>query len=241
MTLSKWMGQFRVSKRANLRQDMSMVFRRGLSLVAVATLCSLVLTGCAQSSQQYGSDSKDGVYFAVPNSWHQISSKDLNHEESLSTAQGAAERLALVHYQVAFSVNPKVTAKQVLSLTAPDEPVVYTRVRGLTSDEIQQVSYNDLRNLVLPLSTWEDGTATSVPVYSVDTDEEAVQKGGRGVHTIFSFTSNGVSQTLNQTGLLSNDHHMLVMLIARCTTTCYTKNKSLIEKIVKSFTFRGSK
>ena len=218
-----------------------MVFRRGLSLVAVATLCSLVLTGCAQSSQQYGSDTKDGVYFAVPNSWHQISSKDLNHEESFSTAQGAAERLALVHYQVAFSVDPKFTAKDVLSLTAPTQPVVYTRVRGLTNDEIQQVSYNDLRNLVLPLSTWEDGTATSIPVYSVATDEEAVQKGGRGVHTVFSFTSNGVSQTLNQTGWISNDHHMLVMFIARCTTACYTKNQSLIEKIVKSFTFRGSK
>jgi len=217
-----------------------MVFRRGLSLVAVATLCSLVLTGCAQSSQQYGSDSKDGVYFAVPNGWHTISTKDLNHEESLSTAQGAAERLALVHYQIAFSAQSKFSASDVLSLTAPEQPVVYVRVRGLTNDEIQQVSYNDLRNLVVPLSTWEDGTASSIPVYNVSTDEEAVQKGGRGVHTVFNFTSNGVSQTLNQTGLLSNDHHMLVMFIARCTTACYTKNQSLIEKIVKSFTFRGS-
>jgi hypothetical protein len=218
-----------------------MFFRHKLGAVAVAALCMLTLTSCAQSSFQYGSDTKDGVYFAVPNNWHTISSKDLSGQEALSTAQGAAERLALVRYQEAFTLDPKFKASQVLSITAPQKPVVYARVRGLTNAEIQQVSYNDLRNLVLPLTSWEDGTASSIPVYSVATDQEAVQKGGRGIHTIFSFTFNGVSQTLNQTGIISNDHRTLVMFVVRCTTACYTKNKSAIEKVVASLTFRGSK
>jgi len=217
-----------------------MNFRRGFRVVLVASVSALLLTGCAQSSHKYGSDTKDGVYFSVPNSWHTISSMELAKQEALSTVQGSAERLALVRYQIAYSPDPKLTAKDVLTLTAPKNPIVYARVRGLTNSEIQQVSYNDLRNLILPLTSWEDGTASSIPVYSVDSDREAVQKGGRGVHTVFSFTNNGVSQTINQTGILSSDHRTLVMFIVRCSTTCYKKNKVDIEKSVASFTDRGS-
>jgi len=214
---------------------------RTLKLFLVLGVCACALTSCAQSSKLYGSDVKDGVYFSVPNSWKTISSKDLAAQEALSTVQGSAARLALVRYQVAYSPDPKLKAKDVLTLSAPSEPIVYARVRGLTNSEIQQVSYNDLRNLILPLTTWEDGTAASIPEYSVASDQEAIQKGGRGVHTVFSFTNNGENQTINQTGILSNDHRTLVMFIVRCTTTCYNKNKKEIEKTVSSLTDRGSR
>lgn len=189
---------------------------------------------------KYGSDVKDGVYFSVPQSWNTVTGKALLAQEALSTTQGAAERLTLVHYQEAYSPNPKIKAKDVLTLTAPNSPIVYARVRALTNSEIQQISYNDLRNLILPVTSWEDGTASSIPVYSVASDQEAIQKGGRGIHTIFSFTNNGVSQTINQTGLLSNDHRTLVMFVVRCSTLCYFKNKTTIDKAVASFTVRGS-
>ena len=218
-----------------------MNFRCGFKLSAVILGGALLLTSCGTPSQKYGSDSKDGVYFAVPNSWNQISSKDLASQEALSTVAGSSERLALVRYQVAYSPDAKIKAKDVLTLNTPDSPIVYARVRGLTDSEIQQVSYNDLRNLILPLTTWEDGTASSIPVYNVITDQEAVQKGGRGVHTVFAFTNNGVSQTINQTGLLSNDHRTLVMFVVRCSTVCYNKNKTEIEKAVASLTDRGTK
>lgn len=217
-----------------------MNFARGFKVVATAAACAVLLTGCGQSSLKYGSDTKDGVYFSVPNSWNAVTSKALSAQEALSNTQGAAERLSLVHFQEAYSPDPKLKAKDVLTLSAPNSPIVYARVRALTNSEIQQVSYNDLRNLILPLTSWEDGTASSVPVYSVASDREAVQKGGRGVHTVFSFTNNGVSQTINQTGLLSNDHRTLVMFVVRCSTVCYTKNKTVIEKAVASLTDRGS-
>ena len=217
-----------------------MKFRRGLAAIAVLAATTLLLAGCAQASQKYASDSKDGVYFAVPNSWNSISPKALNDQESLSTAQGASDLLAEVHWQIAYTPDKKIKASDVLSLTAPSEPVVYARVRSLSSDEIQEVSYNDLRDLIVPLTSWEDGTAASTPTYNVISDQEDVQKGSRGVHTVFSFVENGVSQTLDQTGLISNDHRTLIMFVARCTTVCYNKDKSEIDKVVASFTDRGT-
>lgn len=230
---------FRLIKILKIRQTSAMDLVRGFKLVAIVTISAVLLSGCGKSSVTYASDAKDGVFFSVPNSWSSVTPKSLAAQESLSTAQGAAERLALVHFQIAYSPNVKIAARDVLSLTAPTSPIVYARVRELTDSEIQQVSYNDLRNLILPLSTWEDGTASSIPVYSVASDQEAVQKGGRGIHTVFSFTNNGVSQTINQTGLLSNDHRTLVMFVVRCSTVCYTKNKAAIEKAVASLTDRG--
>ena len=215
--------------------------RRILTLSASVLTCALMLTGCGTPSRQYGSDSKDGVYFAVPRSWHKITSAELAKQEALSTLPGAAERLALVNYQEAFSADPKITAKDVLTLSSPKSPIAYARVRGLSDAEMQQVSYNDLRNLILPLTTWEDGTASSIPPFTVLADQESVHKGGRGVHTIYEFTNDGVSQTINQTGLLSNNHRTLIMFIVRCSTTCYNKNKTQIEKAVASLTDRGTR
>jgi hypothetical protein len=217
-----------------------MNFGRGFKLAAVAICGTLILTGCAQASQKYASDSKDGVFFAIPNSWSQIPSKDLTAQEGLNVAQGSVDRLALVHWQVAYSPNKKINAKDVLSLGEPTQPIVYARVRSLTSAEIQQVSYNDMRNLVVPLTSWEDGSAAAIPAFSIITDQEAVQKGGRGVHVVFEFQNNGVNQTINQTGLLSNNHQTLVMFIVRCTTICYDKNKVEIDKAVASLTDRGA-
>ena len=214
--------------------------RRGFRAVAVLTICTLFLSGCAEASQKYASDTKDGVYFAVPNSWKLIDPKALHAQESISTASGAAERLAQVHWQAAYTPDIKFKVSDVLDLIAPSRPLVYVRVRSLTAYEIQRVSYNDLRNLIVPVTSWEDGSASSIPVFNVLTDEEEVQRGSRGIHTVFNFVNLGVSQTLDQTGLLSNDHRTLIMFVVRCTTKCYNKEKTAIKKVVASFTSRGT-
>ncbi len=216
-----------------------MKFRQSTTLVAIVAISTLVLTSCGKPSQNYAIDTKDGVYFAVPNSWHLITTKELAAEEALSTQAGAADRLARVQWQIAYSGEAKVSAARVLNFQAPNSPIVYARVRALSATEIQQVSYNYLRDLIVPLSGWEDGSATSIPVFVVKTDEELVQKGARGVHAVFNFTNYGISQTVNQIGLLSNDHRSLILFVIRCTTDCYTKNLPVIEKIVASFTDKG--
>jgi hypothetical protein len=210
--------------------------------IAVALLLSLaLLTGCSQPSKIYAANKAEGVYFAIPQGWAKVSQKDLSARESLSTAAGAAERAASVLWQEAYSPNPKIAATDVLSLKTPQEPIVYVRVRGLLGPEINSVSYNSLRDLVVPLTAWVDGTKKA-PTFDISNDEERVEKGGRGVHSVFNFVqADGSDQTINQTSLLSNDHSTIYALLIRCSTSCYDKKRTTLEKIAASFTVRGRK
>jgi 6-phosphogluconolactonase (cycloisomerase 2 family) len=86
-----------------------------------------------------------------------------------------------------------------------------------------------------------DGVDLGIPDFKILLDEEKVEKGARGVHTIYSFSLDGIEQTLNQTVLMANDRSTIYILMARCATTCYTKNKKSIEEIVTSYTVQGAK
>jgi len=129
-----------------------------ISTIAVLVFPVLLLSSCAQPSKIYASSKSEGVYFSLPRGWTKVSQKDLSARESSSTVSGAAERAASVLWQEAYSLNPKVTANEVLSLKTPDKPLVYVRVRSLLGAEINSVSYNSLRDLIVPLTGWVDGT-----------------------------------------------------------------------------------
>jgi hypothetical protein len=214
--------------------------KRALVILALIAL-PLVLTSCAQPSKIYAADKKEGVYFSLPRGWTKVSQKALNARESLSTAAGAAERAASVLWQEAYSLDSNITAADVLSLKTPQKPLVYVRVRSLLGPEINSVSYNSLRDLVVPITEWVNGTKTA-PAFDISNDEERVENGARGVHSVFHFAqSDGTNQTIDQISLLSNDHSTIYALLIRCSTNCYETNHKILESISASFTVRGKK
>lgn len=215
--------------------------RSRATVIGAALIAVVLLAGCAKPSKIYAADKKEGVYFAVPQGWTKVSQKALTARESTSTATGAAERAASVLWQEAYSQNPKITATDVLSLKTPQDPLVYVRVRSLLGPEINSISYNSLRDLVVPLTGWVNGT-TKAPSFDISNDEERVEKGARGIHSVFNFVqADGSDQTIDQISLLSNDHSIIYALLIRCSTKCYEKNRSTLEKIAASFTVRGKK
>jgi hypothetical protein len=209
---------------------------RNISILLVSII---LLSGCS-TSQLYAKDKKDGVYFTVPSAWHKITNAQLNNRESKSTATGAAERLALVSWQEAYSKNGEATPIEVFSLKSPKSPLVYVRVRNLSIDEIQSVSYNSLRDIIVPLTTWIQKGNESAN-FLLQNDVEAVQKAARGVHTIFSFVgSDGIDQTINQSAYISTDHSKLYVLLVRAKTKDYLASEKELNKIADSFTIRGA-
>lgn len=210
-------------------------------LFAVLLPAVLLLTGCAQPSQKYASNKQEGVYFSIPNSFLKISQEELAKQESLNTATGAADRAASVLWQEAYTPNGGLKAADVLSIKTPDSPIVFVRTRALLGDEINSISYNSLRDVIVPLTSWVNGTKTA-PNYDISLDEERVEKGARGIRSQYWFVStDGKNQTINQTSLLSNDHTKIYILIVRCSTECFTKNEKELQKISDSFTVRGAK
>ncbi len=212
-----------------------------LKRLVVLTCAVLLISSCAAPTQKYGASKEQGVFFTVPVSWHEISGKELNRQESLSTAVGAAEKLALVKWQEAFSASPKLGAKDVFSFSSHESPIAFARVRLLFPDEVNAVSYNSLRNVIVPLTDWVNFPTKTTPVFDILDDYEVIEKGARGVRTIYSFTEQGKSQTVDQTAMVSEDRQTIYVFVVRCSSACYKKRKSEITKVADSFTVRGTR
>jgi len=212
------------------------MFRKLVAIFLLGTSI-LGLTACSQS-KIYAGDKKAGVYFTVPNGWQNVSQKQLHDLQATSKSATTQTRLQAVMYESAYSPN-HITANDVLSLNAPSSVIAYARVRGLTGDEMNAVSYNWLRDLVFPVTTWINAPVTSSAFELLD-DLEVVQSGGRGVETIFKATgSDGISQTIDQTAIVSTDRSAIYVLLIRARTDYYEKNSALISKLAHSFTVKG--
>ena len=212
-----------------------------IALGAGLAVALLVFTGCSQS-QIYATDKVSGTYVAIPNGWNKIEKKALDRAESKSTAVGAAEKLANVVWQEAYSTSPKITPTDVLNLQAPEGAVVYVRVRDLGYDEINSVSYNNLRNLIVPITTWLEDPAKANSQFVLLDDYERVEKIARGIRTIYTFgDSEGISETVDQTALVSDDRSRIYILIVRANSKYYEKHAAELQAIGDSFTVRGDK
>ena len=210
-----------------------------IALLGIALV--LGLTGCGESSKLYPASKSEGVFFSVPTNWKALSTASLNKYEKESTDPEAESRQALVKWQIAYTTNKKLKVPEVFNLTAPAQPLVFARVRDLESSEINSVSYNTLRDVIVPVTSIINGDDPSAPDFQILVDQEVVQKGARGVQTVYSFSIDDKEQTINQTSLMSNDRTTMYIFVVRCTTECYAKNKKKIEEIVSSFTVEGAR
>ena len=210
-----------------------------IALLGIALV--LGLTGCGESSKLYPASKSEGVFFSVPTNWKALSTASLNKYEKESTDPEAESRQALVKWQIAYTTNKKLKVSEVFNLTAPSQPLVFARVRDLESSEINSVSYNTLRDVIVPVTQIIEGDDPSAPDFQILVDQEVVQKGARGVQTVYSFSIDDKEQTINQTSLMSNDRTTMYIFVVRCTTECYAKNKKKIEEIVSSFTVEGAR
>jgi hypothetical protein len=210
-----------------------------IALLGIALV--LGLTGCGESSKLYPASKSEGVFFSVPTNWKALSTASLNKYEKESTEPEGAARQALVKWQIAYTTNMKLKVSEVFNLTAPSQPLVFARVRDLESSEINSVSYNTLRDVIVPVTQIIAGDDPSAPDFQILVDQEVVQKGARGVQTVYSFSIDDKEQTINQTSLMSNDRTTMYIFVVRCTTECYAKNKKKIEEIVSSFTVEGAR
>ena len=199
---------------------------------------TLMLSACTPS-KQYAGSKKDGAFFTVPNQWREISNSALNKEEGKSKSQSDLDRLSMVTYQVGYSTSKTLTAREVFQLAPTKEPVVFARFRDLFPEERNAISLNLLRDVILPVTSYQDGSKTNDRNFQLIDDQEVVEKGGRGVNLVYSFDYDGVNETINQTALYSNDQSKIYIFIVRCATECYNKNAKTIDQIIKSFTVRG--
>jgi hypothetical protein len=210
---------------------------RHLYRVAALVIVALSAAGCSLAPQYtYVSDSADSAYFKVPPSWHQV------NESSLQSAEGSASQEGSYLWSEAYDAASKPSVDHVFSATA--QPVAYASVISLSSAERNDISFNSMRDLLLPV------TASARKAAAADHEElegfaslsdEVITDGSnnRGIREIFDYDLGTTPETFDLTVLTNAATTKLYFLLVQCSATCFDSNYPQISDVVNSFTVGG--
>ncbi len=207
----------------------------GLTLLVVAVLSTVGLTGCAAPQYTYVADSAAGTYYKVPYNWHQISQKSL--DAALAAAGGSGAGV----WSTAFDAGSSPSATHFLAADV-SEPFVFSEVGQLSSTVSNELSYNMLRDFMLPVtsSTRQEDEQEGFPLTNFKQLRDETITASQGVHGVretFQYTfPGGISDTFDEDVLTNADQTIVYFLMVHCTNACYTQNQSDINAIMSSFT-----
>jgi hypothetical protein len=210
---------------------------RHLYRVAALVIVALSAAGCSLAPQYtYVSDSADSAYFKVPPSWHQV------NESSLQSAEGSSSQEGSYLWSEAYDASAKPSVDHVFAATS--EPVAYSSVISLSSNERNEISFNSMRDLLLPV--------TSAARQAASADHEELQgfaslsdqvitdsSNNRGIREIFDYDLGATLETFDLTVLTNSSTTKLYFLLVQCSATCFASNYPQISDVVNSFTVGG--
>lgn len=206
----------------------------GFAFLLMGALATVGLSGCGAPAYTYVADSSAGTYYKVPSEWHQISQKDLN--AAIKAAGGPSAGV----WTTAFDANtaPSVDHNGSIDLS---QPYVVAQVLALSSTGINELSYNAMRDIWLPVTSSARQTAASQGFSGSNFAQSRDQmiSGKQGVHGVretFQYTLEGVANTFDEEVLTNADQTELYLLQVHCTQACYTKNQNNINTVMSSFT-----
>jgi hypothetical protein len=209
----------------------------GLGVLLVATTA----TGCAAPQFTYVSDSPANTYFKVPFGWHKIS--DVSLAAQFKTP-GSILGQASGTWAVAYDAAAAPTAGHLFS-PATTQPFAFAFVAPLSASASNALSYNGLRDVLLPVTTAARAQAaqSKFPLTGFHLLRDTVLTPGQGVHGVwdtFDYTyPGGITDTFDQVAFTNSDNTQLYVLMVHCMTTCYSQNRDQLETIMSSFTVRS--
>ena len=206
----------------------------GVAFMLTGVLATVGLSGCGAPAYTYVADSSAGTYYKVPSGWHQISQKDLN--AAIKAAGGSSAGI----WTTAFDANtaPSVDHNGSINLS---QPYVVAQVLALSSTGTNELSYDAMRDIWLPVTSSARQTAVSegFPGSNFTQSRGQMISGKQGVHGVretFQYTLEGVGNTFDEEVLTNADQTELYLLQVHCTQACYTKNQNNINTVMSSFT-----
>ena len=216
----------------------SMAHRVAKGLVGgCAVLLGVTVTGCGAPQYTYVANSSESTYFKVPHGWHQISGSSLSKiEAQLQYPAGA--------WQVAYEAGGSPTASDFLGFGS-DHPFVFAEIGALTSAGSQDLSYNVLRDIFLPVtSTARQNEPSGYPLTGFKQLRDENLTPGRGVHGVretFDYTlQGGPTDTFDEIALTNAEQTVVYFLVLHCTSSCYSSDQTAINDVMSSFTIRSS-
>lgn len=206
----------------------------GLTFLLMGALATVGLSACGSPAYTYVADSSASTYYKVPTQWHQISQKDLN-----AALQAAGSSSAGV-WSTAFDASPAPSANHNDSVSL-NKPFLFAEVGHLSSTGTNQLSYDAMRDLWLPVtsSTRQTDASAGFPGTNFTQLRDQMISGKQGVHGVretFKYTFSGVTDTFDEEVLTNADQTILYTLQVHCSETCYSQNQNNINTVMSSFT-----
>lgn len=209
----------------------------GLGVLLVA----IIATGCAAPQFTYVSDTGANAYFKVPFGWHRIS--DVSLAAQFKTPTSALGQAAGT-WDVAYDAASAPAAVHLFSPNA-SQPFAFAFVTPLSATASNAMSYNGLRDVLLPVTSAARSQATrgSFPLTHFKLLRDTVVTPGQGVHGVwdtYEYTyPGGITDTFDQIALTNSDSTQLYVLMVHCVATCYSHNHDQLDTIMSSFTVRS--
>jgi hypothetical protein len=210
---------------------------RHLYRVAALVTVGLLAAGCSFAPQYtYVSDSADSAYFKVPPSWHQV------NETSLQSAEGSSSQEGSYLWSEAYDASSKPSVDHVFAATA--QPVAYASVISLSSTERNDISFNSMRDLLLPVTSAARSAASAdheeLEGFASLSDQVLTDSSNnRGIREIFDYDLGTTPETFDLTVLTNSSTTKLYFLLVQCSAACFESNYPQISDVVNSFTVGG--
>jgi hypothetical protein len=204
---------------------------------ACALLLGATVAGCAAPQYTYVANSGESTYFKVPHSWHQISPGALAHILQEVGDSGGA-------WTVAYQAGSSPTADDFLNF-ATSQPFVFAEVGTLSSTASQGLSYNELRDFFLPVTSTtrqqvsSEGNFPLTDFKQIRDENLTLSQGVHGVRETYDYTDAGVADTFDEVALTNADQTVVYLLVLHCTTSCYNNDQTEINDVMSSFTVRS--
>ena len=212
--------------------------RQGL-VGGCAILLGVVLSGCLAPQYTYVANSSTNTYFKVPNGWHKISDSSLSSElRSATGGSGGA-------WTVAYEAGHQPRAGDFLSFGIA-QPFVFAEVGQLNSTPSNELSYDSLRDFLLPVTATarQNASAQGFPLTAFKQIRDQMLTLSQGVHGVretFNYTfTGGTTDTFDEVALTNADQTVVYLLVLHCTSSCYSNDQTEINAVMSSFTIRSS-
>jgi hypothetical protein len=199
-------------------------------------IVGVAIAGCFAPQYHYVADSADNAYFKVPPSWRQVSPSSLKAAEGSQSQQGA------YLWSVAFDSAKSPSVQHIFSATST--PVAYSSVVSLSAAERNDISFNSMRDLLLPVTSDARKAAAAahegLSGFASLSDQVITDShNDRGIREIFDYDLGATLETFDLTVLVNSSSTKLYYLLVHCSASCFVASYKQISTVVGSFTVTG--
>lgn len=210
----------------------------GLWLVVIVVM----VAACGAPQFTYVANSSAHAYFKVPAGWRKLSDSAL--AAALRGGSGGSGTPNGV-WSVGYDGSNAPSASHVFG-SVVQKPFAFALVEPLNSSASAGMSYNELRDIFLPVTSATRATAakSGFPLTGFHLLRNSVLTQGQGVHGVrvtFDYTfPGGSTDTFDQVAFTNADDTEIYLLVLHCLASCYQQNHSEIDTVMSSFTVRSN-